>query len=426
MHEPGYRAAFATSVLAALATLPSCKLVAADPPPVQDAASIERGRYLTAVADCMPCHTDPGTRQQFAGGRSVETPFGTVVSANITPDTETGIGNWTFEQFDAAVRRGRRADGKRLYPAMPFPYYTKMSRADVAAIRAYLATVEPVHKAVETNKLPFPFNIRAGMRLWDALYLETGPFKPDPAMPEAWNRGAYLVQGPGHCAACHTPKTWLGGDRTRQPLEGYALQGWFAPNITNDPGRGLGNWSSADLVDYLKSGHNRFAGASGPMAEEVVHSSSAMTDPDLAAIATYLKDQPSQRVRSDRSTGPLPDTNPVMASGAAIYKDLCSACHRSDGSGVPYLIPDLAHSASVVSREPTSLLRVVIRGAQTAATADEPTGPSMPAFGWQLSDEQIASVTTYIRNSWGHAAPPTSSGDVHKARKDLQARGGPT
>jgi len=423
MREGCSGAACASAVLAAVASLSSCKLSAANPPSGQDFAAIERGRYLTAVADCTACHTDPVTQQSFAGGRPIETPFGTVVAANITPDLETGIGNWSFEQFDAAVRRGRRSDGKRLYPAMPFPYYTRMNRSDVEAIRAYLATVAPVHKKVETNQLPFPWEFRFGMRFWDALYFKAGPFKPDPSKPDVWNRGAYLVQGPGHCASCHTPKTWLGGDRTGQAFEGYSLQGWFAPDITNDARRGLGHWSSADLVEYLKTGHNRFAGASGPMAEEVVHSSSMMTESDLTAIATYLKDQPPGK--SAKPDNSVADTQTVMASGGAIYQDLCSACHQHDGSGVPYLIPDLAHSASVDSREPTSLLRVVIQGAQTASTAAEPTAPAMPAFGWQLSDEQIASVTTYIRNSWGHAAPATSAGDVHKAREDLQGRVGP-
>ena len=420
MHDRAHNtAALASTVLATLTLLSSCKLVVAAPPSSQDLAQIERGRYLTAVADCTACHTDPAAGQPFAGGRPVETPFGTVVSANITPDVETGIGNWSVAQFDAAVRRGQRPDGKRLYPAMPYPYYTRMSRSDVEAIRAYLATVTPVHKAVETNQLPFPYDIRASMRLWDALYFKSEPFKPDPTQPDAWNRGAYLVQGPGHCAACHTPKTWLGGDREGQALQGYSLQGWFAPNITNDTARGLGRWSSADLVEYLKTGHNRFAGASGPMAEEVVHSSSSMTASDLSAIATYLKGESPQ---SAESAMPVPATDARMNAGAAIYEDLCSACHRGDGSGVPYLIPDLAHSSSVASREPTSLLRVVIQGARTAATSDEPTAPAMPAFGWQLSDEQIASLTTYIRNSWGHAASPTSPVDVHKARQDLQAR----
>jgi mono/diheme cytochrome c family protein len=419
MHDIGGSTVRATAVLAALVALSSCKLsVAGQPPTPQDFAEIERGRYLTAVADCTACHTDPADDKPFAGGRPIQTPFGAVLAANITPDEQTGIGTWTPEQFDGAVRHGRRPDGKRLYPAMPFVYYAKMSRADVAAIRAYLLTLAPVHKQVDSNQLPFPFSIRWGMRLWDALYFKSEPFAADPSKPEDWNRGAYLVQGPGHCAACHTPKSWLGGDHEDQALQGYSLQGWFAPNITNDPGRGLGNWSAADLVTYLKTGHNRFAGASGPMAEEVVHSSSKMTDSDLSAIATYLESKPAGSATSDK---PLAATNAVMTSGAAIYEDLCSACHRHDGSGVPYLIPDLSHSASVQSREATSMLHVVLEGAQTAATADEPTGPAMPAFGWQLNDAQVAAVTTYLRNSWGHAAPVTTPGDVHKLRKDLQA-----
>jgi mono/diheme cytochrome c family protein len=316
------------------------------------------------------------------------------------------------------MRRGVAPGGKRLYPAMPYPYYTKMTRTDVQAIRAYLNTLAPAHHEVETNRLPFPFRIRAGMRLWDALYFDATPFKPEQSKSKLWNRGAYLVQGPGHCAACHTPKGTLGGDLDNQRLQGYSLQGWFAPNITNDPSRGLGNWSPQDVVEYLKSGHNRFAGASGPMAEEVVHSSSQMTEPDLSAIASYLEDSPGQ-VGAEK---PLPVSDMRMAAGAAIYQDLCSACHHKDGTGVPYLIPNLAKSSAVASREPTSLLRVVIRGAQTVATQTEPTGPAMPAFGWQLTDDEIAAVTTYVRNSWGHAASATSANDVHKARQDLQAR----
>ncbi len=412
---------WSAALLASLVALSSCKLsVAGQPPTGQDFADIERGRYLTAVADCTACHTDPADGKPFAGGRPIQTPFGTVLAANITPDEQTGIGSWTLDQFDAAVRQGRQPDGKRLYPAMPYPYYAKMSRSDVAAIRAYLLTLAPIHKHVDSNQLPFPFSIRWGMRLWDALYFKAGPFQADPSKPQDWNRGAYLVQGPGHCGACHTPKNWLGGDHQDQALQGYSLQGWFAPNITNDPRWGLGNWSSADLVAYLKTGHNRFAGAAGPMAEEVVHSSSEMTDSDLSAIATYLESKPAGSVASDR---PLPATNATMIAGAAIYQDLCAACHRHDGSGVPYLIPDLSHSASVQSREATSMLHVVLEGAQTAATADEPTAPAMPAFGWQLDDAQIAAVTTYLRNSWGHAAPAIRPGEVGKVREELTMSG---
>jgi len=404
----------ATAVTAGLlATACAARLAVADNlPSEQDFAQVERGRYLTTVADCAACHTDSGAGGAFGGGKPIETPFGKVLSANITPDRDTGIGDWTDAQFDAAVRRGETPDGERLYPAMPFPYYTRMTQADVLAIRAYLNTLPPVHHVVHSNQLPFPFDIRAGMRLWDALYFEPGPFKPDPGKSSAWNRGAYLVRGAGHCAACHTPKTSLGGDLTHQRLQGYSLQGWFAPDITGDMALGLGRWSVEDVVAYLKNGHNRFAAASGPMAEEVADSSSKMTDADLHAVAVFLKDQPGAAT----SGKPLGARDPQMVAGAAIYRDLCSACHQEDGTGVAYLIPNLAQASSVASRQPTSLLRVVIHGAQTVATAGEPTAPAMPAYGWQLTDAQIAAVTTYVRNSWGHAAPATSPGEAHKAR----------
>ena len=381
-------------------------------PAEQDSAQIERGRYLTAVADCAACHTSAGSQDQFAGGRAVETPFGKVLAANITPDRETGIGNWSDSQFDAAVRLGRMPDGSRLYPAMPFPYYARMTQAEVRAIRAYLNTLPPVHHEVHSNQLPFPFSVRASMWVWDALYFSPGTYKADPGKSAQWNRGAYLVRGPGHCAACHSPKTALGGDRSQQPLQGYTLQGWFAPDITGDTAFGLGNWTVDDVIAYLKNGHNRLAAASGPMSDEVADSSSKMTDADLQAIAVFLKDVPGPAA----TLSPLSPQDRQMVAGGAIYRDLCSACHQQDGSGVPYLIPNLARSSSVASREPTSLLRVVIHGARSVATPGEPTAPAMPSFGWQLSDEQIAAVTTFVRNSWGHAAAATNASDVHKAR----------
>ncbi len=403
-----------------LATACASRAAVADNlPSEQDFSMIERGRYLTTVADCAACHTDPGSRDMFAGGRPIETPFGKVLSANITPDLETGIGTWTDAQFDTAVRLGRDPDGARLYPAMPFPYYTRMTPQDVRAIRAYLNTIAPVKNRVKSNQLPFPFDIRAAMAVWDALYFEPGAFQPDPKKSAEWNRGAYLVLGPGHCGACHTPKTVLGGDLSHEALRGYTIQGWFAPNITGDLELGLGRWSVEDVVAYLRTGHNRFAGASGPMSEEIVDSSSRMSDPDLHAIAIYLKDQPGK----GGGAKPLAATDPQMVAGAAIYRDLCSGCHAPDGSGVPYLIPNLALTSSVSSREPTSLLRVVIHGTQTVATPREPTAPMMPAYGWQLTDEQIAAVTNYVRNSWGHAAPALSASDVHKLRP-LNAAGG--
>lgn len=409
----GSRHLLSAGVAGLLAVAGAAQLTAADNlPSGQDFAQIERGRYLTVVADCAACHTNADGGAPFAGGRPIETPFGSVIAANITPDRETGIGDWSDAQFDTAVRLGRAPEGKWLYPAMPFPYYTRMTQADVLAIHAYLNTLEPIHHRVESDQLPFPFDIRAGMRLWDVLYFSPGPYKPDPAKSTQWNRGAYLVQGPGHCAACHTPKTLLGGDRTGQRLQGYSIQGWFAPDITNDAALGLGRWSAADIVTYLQSGHNRFSAAAGPMADEVSDSSSRMTNGDLEAIAVFLKNGPETSVIGK----PLAVSKPAMVAGAAIYQDLCSACHRQNGTGVAYLIPDLAQSSQVASREATSVVRVLIHGAQSVATSGEPTGPSMPAFGWQLTDAQIAAVATFIRNSWGNAAPATTASEVHKVR----------
>jgi mono/diheme cytochrome c family protein len=380
----------------------------------QNFAQIERGRYLTRVADCAACHAGV-EGAPFAGGRPIETPFGVILAPNITPDSATGIGNRSDAQFDAAVRDGRMPDGSRLYPAMPYPYYTKMSRADVVAIRAYLRTVPAVHNAVVVNQLPFPYRMRSVMAFWDALYFKAGEYREDPTKSPTWNRGAYLVEGPAHCGACHTPKSSLGGDEEKRAYQGYTLQGWFAPDITNDDATGLGRWSATDIVEYLKRGHNRYSAASGPMGEEVMDSSSRWTDADLGAIAEYLKSQPA-RHDSVRS---LAASDPVMTAGAAIYWDACSACHKADGSGVPYLFPDIAQAPSIASRDPTTLIRVVLQGAETVATDEEPTGPQMPAFGWQLTDVQVAAVTTYIRNSWSHAAPAVTEGEVHAARASL-------
>jgi mono/diheme cytochrome c family protein len=379
----------------------------------QDFASVERGRYLANAADCGSCHTIPGSDHPFSGGRPIETPFGILVSPNITPDRETGIGDWTDEEFDAAVRHGRGRGGGRLYPAMPFPYYTRMSREDIADIRAYLKTVEPVHNAVRSNRLPFPFNIRKVMTVWDELYFKPGEYHPDTSKSAEWNRGAYLVQGPGHCGACHTPKTWLGGDKTSNALRGYTLQGWVAPDITSGQG-GLANWSVDDLTTYLKSGHNRNAAAAGLMAEVVELSTSKMTDEDVKAIAVYLKGISGQTPEAAAS----PDKN-VVTAGKAIFQDLCSSCHTPDGKGVPNLFPNLSEVATVSAKDPTTVLRVILQGAQSVATDREPTGPAMPAFGWQLDDAQVAAVATYVRSNFGKGAPAVSESEVQKARSKL-------
>jgi mono/diheme cytochrome c family protein len=403
---------------AAVSLLVALHPVAAGQSDPQDFTQIEKGHYLATAADCTGCHTVPGGHRQFAGGRPIETPFGSITSPNITPDRDTGIGAWSDDEFDAALRKGVRPDGSRLYPAMPYPSYTKMSREDVIAIRAYLNTVTPVRHSIVANTLPFPFNIRAAMHVWDWLYFTGGEFKADPKQSAEWNRGAFLVQGPSHCGACHTPKTFLGGDKTHDALQGSKLQGWFAPDITNANSRGIGGWSVDDVIAYLKTGHNRVSAATGPMAEEVTLSSSHMTDSDLKAIATYLK---SVEGRQDK-TAPLRKDDPAMVAGAAIYRDQCSACHGLEGHGVPKLFPALADSSMVHSDDPSTLVRIVLRGARSAATKEEPTAPGMPSFGWQLDDAKLAAVVTYVRNAWGSGAAAVSAEDVGKARAALSKR----
>ena len=381
-------------------------------PDSQAFGQIEQGRYLAIVGDCAACHTAPGG-QPFAGGRSIQTPFGVIVSSNITPDRETGIGAWSDAAFLATFQRGIGSDGKHLYPAMPYEYMTHTTQADVLAIRAWLATLPAVHNKVVSNQLPFPLDVRASMIAWNTLFFTPGRFRANPQKSAQWNRGAYIVTGLGHCGACHTPKNALEADDTARALQGARVQGWFAPNITDDARNGIGRWSVDDVVQYLATGHNRMAAASGPMAEEVALSSSNMTRADLQAIAVYLKDQPGQQ----DAQAPLASTDARMREGAAIYADECSACHAPGGQGVGGLFPTLAGAPSVQSREPTSLIRVVLHGAKSVATAPAPTGAAMPSFGWRLTDDQVADVITYIRNSWGNAAPAVTAKTVSALRQ---------
>jgi len=378
----------------------------------QSFGEVEHGRYLTIVADCGSCHTLPGSGHELAGGRPIETPFGTLLAPNITPDAETGIGAWTDDEFVNALTKGTGRNGIQLYPAMPYTYYTRLTRDDALAIRAYLNTIPAVHNTVKSNQLPFPFNMRWTMAIWNELFFRAQTFAPDPHKSAQWNRGAYLAEGPAHCGMCHTPKNFLGADNNSKRLQGYNLQGWFAPNITDDSRRGLGSWSVDDIATYLETGHNKIATTTGLMSETLSLSTSRMRDDDLKAIAVYLKGQPGQ----SGAPAAAPDRS-VMKKGEQIYADECSGCHKPDGSGVPALFPTLKGAPAVQQTDPTSLLRVILRGAKAAGTSRAPTASSMPAFSWILADGQVAAVTTYIRNAWANSAPPVSAGDVQKARQ---------
>jgi mono/diheme cytochrome c family protein len=399
---------------AALLTAPSIvsTATAAD---MQSFEFIERGRYLASAADCEGCHTKPGGKP-FAGGVVLATPFGKLVGPNITPDRDAGIGAWTDDEFVAALHEGRGRGGIRLFPAMPYPVYTKMSREDALAIRAYLQTVEAVPDKVEPNLLPFPLNIRLNMAVWNALNFLPGRLKPDPSQSAEWNRGRYLVDALSHCGTCHTPKDLLGADKTSAYLQGGVLQGWFAPNITADNHKGIGRWSVEDIANYLKTGTNPDAIATGDMSEEVVHSSSHLTDADLQAIAMYLKSVGSA---GESAATPLAATDPHMVAGQAIFKDNCAGCHTDAGTGIPGLFAKLAGSHAVQSDDPTTLIRVVVAGSQGVATSGAPTAPAMPSFSWRLDDAQVASVLTYIRNAWGNAAAPVSSDQVSAVKTSL-------
>jgi mono/diheme cytochrome c family protein len=391
----------------------------------QDFTQIERGRYLTIVGDCAACHTLPGSGHDFAGGRVLETPFGELVAPNITSDPVTGIGAWTDDEFINSLTKGTGRGGERLFPAMPYTYYTKISRDDALAIRAYLNTVPPIHNEVNADRLPFPFSVRANMAVWDYLFFKPGEFRPDPNKSAEWNRGAFLTEGLGHCGLCHTPKNMLGGDNMGRAMQSYALQGWFSPDLTNDPRRGLGSWSGDDIVTYLKTGHNKTSAATGLMAEEINRSTSKLSGADLKAIATYLKDRPGDPANAAQNQEPAPPSAPdqtAMKAGQQIYADECAGCHKADGKGMPGLFPTLAGSPTVQQNDPTSLLHVVLRGALSVATPTAPTGAGMPAFSWLLTDDQAAAVVTYIRNSWGNNAPAVSADDVGRTRGTLVER----
>jgi mono/diheme cytochrome c family protein len=387
----------------------------------QDFSQVERGHYLSIVGDCAACHTLPGSGHDLAGGRAIETPFGELIAPNITPDPLTGIGAWTDQEFINSLTKGTGRNGSHLYPAMPYNYYTKVTREDALAIRAYLNTVPAVQNAVNPNQLPFPLDIRASMLVWNRLFFTPGTFRPDPNKSAEWNRGAYLTEGLGHCGACHTPKNFLGGDKTGERLRGYTLQGWVAPDITNDQRRGLGGWSVDEVATYLKTGHSRTGAATGLMSETVGNSTSHLSDTDLKAIATYLKDQPGQG-DNQKQDAPVVSSSPIMNTGGKIYGDECAGCHISNGRGVAGLFPALDGSSVVQQIDPTSLLHVVLRGTRGVATQVAPTGAAMPQFGWLLNDDQVAAVLTYIRNSWGNAAPAVSASEVGKARLSFVER----
>ena len=381
---------------------------------------VERGRAVAVAADCVACHTVSGG-QPWAGGLVLETPFGRLAAPNITPDRETGIGAYNEEDFRRVLREGIGPGGKRLYPAMPYPAYTAMTDGDIHALWAYMTTLDPVVNAVDVNQLPFPFNVRLSLVGWNLLnFGRAGPVPDRTDRSPQWNRGRYLVDALGHCGTCHSTKNWLGGDRSGAYLKGGALEGWFAPNIGPDVRVGIGAWSREQLVGYLHDGANHQAIASGPMAEAVGNSTSKMPIDDLSAIAAYLLDDTNERPVS--SARPISAEDPQVQRGAAIYKDTCAACHDDRGEGAAGLFPKLAGHPSLQQADATNLIRVVLLGSRAGATPTRPTAPAMPPLGWRLDDDEAAAVITYVRNTWGNAAPAVTAQQVAKMRDALDGK----
>lgn len=374
--------------------------------------TIARGKALTEAGDCASCHTaDPS--KPFAGGKRIDTPFGGIYSPNLTPDRETGIGSWSDADFTRALRFGIAPDGSNYYPAFPYPYFTKMTKDDTLAIRAYLGTQAPVANRVKPPELRWPLNYRVLMRAWSWLFFKPGLFEPDQFKSAAWNRGGYLVTGLAHCGACHTPKNWFGADKRELAFSGSPVDGWFAPRLDSAARSGLQSWSAGDIAEYLQSGRNAKSHAGGLMAEVILNSTSKMSDADVRAIAVYLKGLPPGR----REPLVTPPEDGEMKAGQAVYARFCIACHEADGSGAPRIYPPLPGNALLQSINPSSTIRIILDGAHTVTTPRAPNTGEMPGYAKQLSDEQIAAVTNYIRNSWGNAAPLVTAEQVAKARK---------
>ena len=426
---------FVQRALAALSILAACGLapVRADSAPDDQ---VQRGEYLAIAGDCAACHTAPG-RAPFAGGLAIATPIGAVVATNITPSKTAGIGAYTQQQFADALRRGLRADGAHLYPAMPYTAYALVDDDDLAALYAYfMRAVRPIDVKPAATPLPFPFNLRASMAVWNTLFLDTRPFTTDPAQSAPWNRGAYLVRGLTHCSTCHTPRNALMAEQSSHELAGASLGNWFASNITSDPVSGIGGWSDAELVAYLRSG--RAAGkaqAAGPMAEAIDHSLQHLSEADLQAIVAYLRSVPARRDAADtepvQARGqagdqlaslrgvPLPD-DPQAMSGAQLYDAYCATCHQAQGQGsFDGGMPSLFHNTATGRAQPGNLVMVILEGIQRGV---EHADVLMPGFADELSDHQVATLASWLGRQYGN---PANAVDAH-AVAQLRSGGTPS
>lgn len=363
---------------------------------------VARGSYLARAADCMPCHTSARDKT-YAGGLRMNTPFGVMYSPNITPDRETGIGAWTFDEFKKALHSGIRADGRFLYPTMPFDAFTKISEDDLKALWSYIRSLPPIKQQNRENELTFPFSIRYGMLVWRTLFFRAQWFEPDPAKSAQWNRGAYLVEALAHCGDCHTPRNFMGATIASERFKGAKIDQWYAPDITPEALAKTNRWDKSQLIAFLKKGAANNSTVLGPMQEVVHDSLSFLTSDDLDAMATYLLD-----VTNGTSAPALVAAKKlppeIAAHAAKLYADNCATCHQANGQGVAGSIPPLAGNPAVIATKPFDTLSVVLQGVPARDGI-----PAMPSFAGSLNDNDVAELANYVRTNWGNTAAPNAT-----------------
>src|SRR6476469_5305896 len=381
---------------------------------------INQGEYLARAGDCVACHTVPNGKP-FSGGRAMPTPFGNLYVPNITPDDETGIGKWNADEFYRMMHTGISRDGTMLYPAMPFASYTQVTRADSDAIFAYLMSVPPVRQENRKHELRFPFNKRELLIGWRPLYFKEREFVPDPKQSAQRNRGAYLVEGLGHCAMCHTAINALGGSKESQEFEGGMIpnQNWYAPSLTSNQEAGLGNWEIKEIADLLQVGVSPRATVYGPMAEVVYNSLQYLSDDDATAMAVYLKALPKRDAEAPPTSQARLVDPAKMELGRKIYEKQCAVCHGAEGKGHPPGLPPLAGNQSITMASPVSSIRMVLNGGYPPGTKKNPKPHGMPPFSHILNDDEVAAVVSYIRVAWNNRGTPVQPNQANELRKLL-------
>ena len=411
------------AMLAALALLvwvlgvrDGVELPAATDPVKPSEELLAQGAYLARAGNCMLCHTSRGGAA-YAGGRAIDTPFGTVFSSNLTPDAANGIGAWTPAHFWRALHHGRSRDGRLLVPAFPYTSYTQVTRADSDALFAFLRSQPSVAQANLPHQLRWPYNTQMALAVWRALYFRPGSFQADAGHDAAWNRGAYLVRGLGHCDACHTPRNLLGAEDNTLDLAGgpIPMQNWYAPSLQLPGEAGVADWDTRQVVRLLRTGVAPRGSVTGPMAEVVQHSTQFLSDQDLAAMAAYLKALPSAAESGAVARRPQ-NPNPGSPPGAKLYEKHCAQCHGDNGEGVAGAYPALAGNRAVAMPVAGNLVQMVLRGGFPPATEGNPRPFGMPPYQMVLGDSEIAAVLTHIRGAWGNQAGAVSELDVTRYR----------